>query len=47
MADLRATALDHSKPRSMAGLAAVICIWLAAIALTIWFFWPDVAKAFR
>ena len=41
MADLRAKALEQRKPTSMAGLAAVVFIWLAAIALTIWYFWPD------
>ncbi|WP_425500470.1 YkvA family protein [Parasphingorhabdus flavimaris] len=38
MADLRAKALEHRKPTSKAGLAAVVFIWLAAIALTVWFF---------
>lgn len=47
MADLRAKALEHSKPASKAGLAAVVFIWLAAITLTVWFFWADGAKASR
>lgn len=47
MADLRAKALEQHKPTSMAGLAAVVFIWLAAIALTIWYFWPDGANAVR
>ena len=47
MADLRAKALEHRKPTSKAGLVAVLFIWLAAIALTVWFFWPDGAKAVR
>ena len=47
MADLRAKALEHRKPTSKAGLAAVVIIWLAAIALTVWFLWPEGAKAFR
>lgn len=38
MADLRAKALEHHKPTSKVGLAAVIVIWLAAIALNVWFF---------
>jgi uncharacterized membrane protein YkvA (DUF1232 family) len=38
MADLRAKAIKHRKPKSNAGLAAVGFIWLAAISLTIWFF---------
>lgn len=38
MADLRAKALNHYKPTSTAGLIAVVLVWLAAIALTIWFF---------
>ena len=47
MADLRAKALEHRKPTSKAGLAAVVSIWLAAIALTFWFFWPDGAMLIR
>ena len=35
MADLRAKALKYRKPTSKAGLAAVVLIWLAAIALTV------------
>jgi len=37
MADLRAKALEHRKPTSKAGLAAVVLIWLTAIAITLWF----------
>jgi uncharacterized membrane protein YkvA (DUF1232 family) len=47
LADLRAKALDHRKPTSKAGFAAVVVIWLAAIALTVPLFWPEGAKAFR
>ena len=47
MADLRAKALEHRKPTSKAGLVAVIFIWFAAIAVTVWFYWPDGAKAVR
>ena len=47
MTDLRAKALEHRKPTSKAGLAAVVFIWLAAIALTVWFFWPGGAKVSR
>ena len=47
MADLRAKALQHRKPTSKAGLAAVLFIWLAGIALTVWFFWPDGLKLFH
>lgn len=41
MADLRAKALQHRKPSSKVGLVAIVVIWLAAIALTAWYFWPD------
>jgi uncharacterized membrane protein YkvA (DUF1232 family) len=41
MADLRAKAIKHRKPTSKVGLAAVVLIWLAAIALPVWIFWPD------
>jgi len=47
LAELRVKALEQRKPSSKAGMAAVIFIWLAAIALAVWFFWPDAAKAFR
>ena len=47
MADLRAKALAYRKPTSKAGLAAVVFIWLTAVALTVWFFWPVRAKVFR
>ncbi len=38
MTDLRAKALEHHKPTSKAGLAAVIFIWLTAITITFWLF---------
>ena len=38
MADLRLQAVEQRKPTSRAGLAAVVVIWLAAIAFTIWLF---------
>ena len=38
MTDLRAKALEHRKPTSKAGLAAVVLIWFTAIAVTFWFF---------
>ena len=47
MADLRAKAIEHRKPTSKAGLAAVVFIWLAAISLTVWFLWPDGAMVVR
>lgn len=43
MADLRAKALEQHRPESIAGLIAVVLIWLAAIATTIWFLWPTVS----
>jgi uncharacterized membrane protein YkvA (DUF1232 family) len=47
IADLRAKGLEQRRPTSRAGLAAVILIWLAAITLTVWLLWPNVAKALR
>ena len=47
MADLLANALEHRKPTSKAGLAAVVFIWLTAIAITLWFFWPVGAMVIR
>ena len=41
MADLRLKVLEQRKPSSKAGLVAIVLIWLAAIALTIWVFWPN------
>lgn len=40
MADLRAKASARGRPTSKAGLFAVVTIWLAAVALTAWYFWP-------
>ena len=45
MAELRARAVDQRRPTSRAGLAAVILIWLASIALIAWLVWPRVATA--
>jgi uncharacterized membrane protein YkvA (DUF1232 family) len=36
MEDLRAKALDYQKPKSIAGLVAIVLIWIAAVALTAW-----------
>jgi uncharacterized membrane protein YkvA (DUF1232 family) len=47
MADLRAMASQQRKPTSKAGLAAIVCIWLIVIALTVWFFWPVEALSTR
>jgi uncharacterized membrane protein YkvA (DUF1232 family) len=41
MDQLRVMALEQRKPSSKAGVAAVVLIWLAAIALTLWFVWPS------
>jgi len=38
MADLRAKAIEQREPTSKAGLAAVVLVWLAAIAIPFWFF---------
>lgn len=47
MADLRAKSLEQRKPTSKAGLAAVLFIWLAAAALTVWLFWSEEALLIR
>ena len=47
MTDLRTKALEQRKPTSKAGLAAVVLIWLTAIAITLWFFWPDGSMVIR
>ena len=47
MADLRAKALENHKPTSKAGLAAVVLIWLTAITISFWFFWPDGSRVIR
>jgi uncharacterized membrane protein YkvA (DUF1232 family) len=39
MQDLRLKALTEGKPTPKAGLVAVVIIWLAAIALTVWLLW--------
>lgn len=39
--DLRREALQQAKPVSRGGLAAILVIWLAAAALTLWFVWPE------
>lgn len=36
MADLRMKAVQLGRPTSTAGLAAIVMIWLAAVALTVW-----------
>jgi uncharacterized membrane protein YkvA (DUF1232 family) len=41
MDQLRVMALEQRKPSSKAGVAAVVLIWLAAIALTLWLVWPS------
>jgi uncharacterized membrane protein YkvA (DUF1232 family) len=40
MAELRAKAVEQRKPTSRAGLAVIVLIWLAAIALTVRLAWP-------
>lgn len=40
MADLRVQAIEHSKPQSKAGLAAIIMIWIAGGVLMVWFVRP-------
>jgi uncharacterized membrane protein YkvA (DUF1232 family) len=41
MADLRAKAAAQRRPTSRTGLAIVVTLWLAAIALTVWLVWPN------
>jgi hypothetical protein len=33
--------MDERKPTSKVGLAIIIAIWIAAIALTVWLVWPE------
>lgn len=40
MADLRAKAPEQQKPTSRAGLVFIVVLWIAALALTAWYFWP-------
>lgn len=40
MADLREQALQHQTPKSVAGLIAILLVWVAAITLTAWVIWP-------
>ena len=40
MAALRVKAAEYRKPKSRAGLVAIITIWVAAVALTAWWLWP-------
>lgn len=42
MADLRTQAARQRKPRSTAGLIAVLVLWLAALALAVRLVWPGV-----
>lgn len=41
IADLRVKATEQRKPSSKAGLFAIVLMWLAGIALTIWLVWPN------
>jgi uncharacterized membrane protein YkvA (DUF1232 family) len=42
MAEFREQALRHSqRPTSKAGALAIIVIWIAALTLTLWAFWPS------
>lgn len=40
MAELRERASNHEKPKSAAGLIAILLLWIAAMILTAWFVWP-------
>ena len=41
LADLRTRALKQKKPSSLAGVIAIVLIWLAAIALIVWLSGPQ------
>ncbi len=45
MAELRAAASGRRAPPSRAGLAAIVLIWLAALAVTAWLVWPNKAAS--
>jgi uncharacterized membrane protein YkvA (DUF1232 family) len=47
MADLRLRAVDQRKPTSKVGLVAVVTIWIAAVAITAWLFWPRLTATFQ
>jgi uncharacterized membrane protein YkvA (DUF1232 family) len=47
MAELREKALAQGRPRSPAGLAIVVAIWLAACVLFLWLVWPGAAALAR
>jgi uncharacterized membrane protein YkvA (DUF1232 family) len=40
IADLRARADQFQKPTSWTGLAVIVAIWLAAICVAAWLWWP-------
>ncbi|MBA3834688.1 MAG: DUF1232 domain-containing protein [Sphingomonas sp.] len=40
MIDLRAKALERSRPTSTAGLVGILLIWISAASLTLWLLWP-------
>lgn len=42
LADLRAKAADQRRPTSIAGLTAIVTIWLASFALVAWLIWPHI-----
>lgn len=45
MAELRAEALARAgRPTSKVGAAAIVAIWIAALALALWAFWPERAS---
>lgn len=41
MAELRERALDRARPKSIAGLIAVLLIWAVTVGLVVWFIWPS------
>ncbi len=43
--DLRAKAAEmEGKPRSTAGMIAILAVWVAAVVLVAWFAWPWVMR---
>jgi uncharacterized membrane protein YkvA (DUF1232 family) len=42
LAEFRAEAIKReAKPKSIAGAAVIVAVWIAAAALLLWWFWPS------
>lgn len=44
--ELRVKALGQQKPKSIAGLIAIVIIWVIVITVTAWLIWPSAADYF-